>query len=129
MGFAVYDEHILQQPYSVLANADGTGIKTFYQAPTPGARVDSLWAVSDDTVDHTVNLVVQANGDNIFLPDVLIPAGAGHGAVPAVELITASVSPLMGCILLFEQFQLAINLPVIVSSGKHLWIWGQGGAF
>lgn len=129
MGFAQFDEQKLMSVYQILDDTTTPGEYTFFQSQPFGARVDSLLCLSTDTVDHTIGLAIHLDGYSLLLGQVLVPAHAGSLGIPGVEMITEITSPLMGCILLFDGFQLAMVLDATPNAGKQVAIWGQGGNF
>ena len=98
MGLSIYDEHTAYLVTKPIDNTNGVVPVTMVE-PTIGAlRVDAIIAASFAAADHIIEVVMNGPSDVAFLANVNIPAGAGTGVIPVVDLIplvapTATVRP------------------------------------
>lgn len=113
----------------------------FTDVATPGAwvttagavvgdyRLDTLQAVNDDTIDHIVG-VDWINGNGTTLAgSVTVPAGAGIGAVPPVDLLAAILPAGLHYMYLINSGNVGLAVMEAINTGKHVTITGQGGSF
>jgi hypothetical protein len=82
---------MLNQPLKGLAqilNATGTAQVTVITAGANGSKVLNLTAVSNDSVAHTVFVVIVRSGVNYFLATTTVPAASGTiPGTPPVDLL------------------------------------------
>ena len=81
--------------YSETRPIVGQLLLTSYQETSPltildwgsdNYRIDAMIASSTEAIDHALTVVIHSSVD-IPVGTVNIPAGAGHGAVPAVDVL------------------------------------------
>jgi len=104
-------------------NSQGTGAQyiAFVSLVT---RIDQFSAVSTDTVDVLVQ--IQIGGQ--IVDTVKVPAGAGNGTVPAVDLMKALTLDLgLNHIVLPANGALQVLTVAAVSAGKTLTFLATGG--
>lgn len=79
----------IRQRRQTFQNADGTGLKTLYQAAAQDAFLISLLATSDDTVGRYMNIYMTIDGTDVLVGNAFISAFAGTsaGSTP-VNLLT-----------------------------------------
>lgn len=107
MAFQAYDEKDLAVIVDSILAADGTGNKILYTADPRNARFDAITGCNNDTIAHTVEFFLDLAGKDCFLGGVVFPAGAGLGAVPAVDVLAA--------------LQVGAPAALFVVSGMHLY--------
>ena len=128
----------LQKPRLLLAqiaNADASNLKSLGTISADGTKIVSIVAVSEDTADRVVQLVVTRASVNYSLPAVTVKAGAGNdGATPAVSLLPNVLWPGMaqdadGAPYIFAQSADAVQAKSLttVTSGKIIHIHGVAG--
>ena len=82
-----FNEVYAQENSQTFLAADAVAAKIVFDPAPYMGRVDAIVATSTDVVDHYLTLSynnVTATGS---LGTVKVPAGAGYGAVPAVDVI------------------------------------------
>jgi hypothetical protein len=129
MSFQTFDERIALMLSSSIAPADTTTVKSFWVADAQVRRIDAMLLSSTDTSDRVVQVSVNLGGADQPLFEVTIPAGAGHGVVPAVEVLaTVAFANLPGLILPASGV-LRWNCTTTVTTAKALTGIVQGGIF
>ena len=88
-----------------------------------------FWAVSTDTVDQVLSLWLYDGTNSILLKSVTIPAGAGTGAVPAVDLLGALSNQTPPSFYLAPTFRIQASLAAAPSTGKLVYLNSQSGVF
>jgi hypothetical protein len=93
MATSVYSETrpIVQQ--RVLAIVSGTDPFSVLDWGSDNARIDVLIASSTEAIDHVLTVLINSS-EGIAVGSVNIPASAGHGAVPAVDVLAGLPFPL-----------------------------------
>jgi len=90
-----------------------------------------LIATSDDTIDHVVQIWVSgasaATPNKLF--STIVPAGAGNGTVPPVDLLAGFV-PLPGGLFYATANQEFLDaIPVVMTPGKMIYLTATVGSF
>jgi hypothetical protein len=77
-----------------IANADASNQKTILTAGASGAKITSLFALSDDTSARVLTVSVLRSAVHYPIAVVSVPANSGtNGTVPAVDLLPSGLSP------------------------------------
>jgi hypothetical protein len=92
-------------------------------------RVDVMQASNSDTIDHDLWLDVYGSEAASVFGSVTIPAGAGYGAVPPVDLFAALLPAADHFVILVNG-----NVPVgrvvpNINTGKDVTVTIYGGSF
>lgn len=129
MSFQVFD---YKDIFYTFGNFDDTtsNVTTLMFLRTVDAfAIDSLVLTSDDSVDQLVALVADLATPLDLLTFIKVPAGSGtdgtHPAVDALAALPANFQRLMAA----KNQGWSIFCAGPVSSGKHIWWFGQGGIF
>lgn len=129
MSFQTFDERIALAIGSQLLPADTTVAKSFWTIAGDVRRLDTVVLSSTDTVDRVVQFSVLLGATNFPLFEVNVPAGAGHGVVPAVELFaTINQVNLVG-IVIPTNGTLQWSAVVTVTAAKAITAVALGGIF
>lgn len=96
----------------------GTAQTALMPATTPPNQIDHLLANSSDTVDHICTIWLGNQG--VYYPQfsAAVPAGAGNGVVPAVDLILAGLPAGFDTIILPTQWLVAFSIEANVTAGQ-----------
>lgn len=125
MGLGIYDEIIGMVQESTWGPANSTGVVNATGLYTFTYRIDNISAVSSDTIDHLVQVWL-ASG---WICTINVPAGAGNGTVPTVDLMAAiKAATGMDHLLLMPSTRLQFATPVVMSTGKQIWFVMVGGS-
>lgn len=116
-----YDSHVSY------FDATGTNVTSVTTANLLPIRIDTLFALSDDTVDRTFNLYVQSGGVNNFVGSVVVPHGAGNAPTPLYEMLAPIFGTSMTGIALMPGEQIAVAAVVVGTNGKALSFHAFGG--
>jgi len=123
-----FDERILVSNGLTLDDTTTTAtwhpILTSY--PTGDWRADVLQATNTDTIDHNL-LISPDNGSPFVAGQVLLPAGAGTGAVPPVDILAAILPAAYHYLLIPNADSIAVQLLEAISSGKMVHLFVMGG--
>lgn len=93
------------------------------------SRIDTLTAINNDTIDH--NLWVDWTYQDGTHPGIqlTIPAGAGYGGVPVVDVLEALFGAAFHYLCLAGGQSVACGLAETVNTGKSVVVIGNGGKF
>jgi hypothetical protein len=124
MGIQQFDEVQAILHEQKLITSSGTSKQNVAINSTNAEYIESWWACSDDTVDHLVQLWYSTT----LIGIVTVPAGAGQGTVPAVNLMN-TVNAALGApvIKLMAQKAIAVQLLVAMTAAKSMWVGAAGG--
>jgi hypothetical protein len=112
-----------------IQDSDSTNPVLLLQAPDPlGAVVTKLILTSTSVAAHVVTFTL-ANGAAGILGSISVPAGAGHGAVAAVEALSALILPNGGELVLPSGESLSAYLEVALGTSEVLSVLVLGGSF
>src|SRR5260370_22008797 len=97
--------------------ADTTAVKTLYQPQSAiGGRVDSILCTNSDVIDHYVAVYLNTPSATTRIGSVKVPAGAGFGAVPSVDLVSGlPVTNVLG-LLIRATGLVALSMEVAVTA-------------
>jgi hypothetical protein len=129
MSFLTFDERIALSLASQLAPADTTTAKSFWTADAQVRRADSILLSSTDTVDRYVQFSINFGATDQALFEVLVPAGAGHGVVPVVEVFEAINKLNMVGLVFAPSSILRWNAVVTITAAKVIQAVITGGIF
>jgi hypothetical protein len=129
MGLSVFDE---TYPLIAARVFVTTGLQT--GAPIPmnlsqSQRIDRLRIVSNDTIDHTVQVWYNSyNSDMAWIGTISVPTLAGTDpTIPAVDLLVELGFNDNGLVL-GPLDMLTLIDPVAISAAKTVWVTSMGGA-
>jgi hypothetical protein len=129
MSFTTFDERIALSAASQIAPGDTTTAKSFWTTDAQVRRVDSILLSSTDTVDRYVQFSLNLGATDQQMFEVLVPAGAGHGVVPVVEVFaTINQANLIGLVV-GPSCVLRWNAVVTITTAKVLQAVLTGGIF
>lgn len=127
MGVSQFDEVLPIVAGAGLGSGAGTSPVTYTTTALTAYRLDTIACLSTDTIDHDVYLYRTVGGVQTICASVHVPAGSGFTSLPAIELLPADVVGAQGGLLMPVGATLQMQVIVAVSSGKNLWLNGQGG--
>lgn len=125
----LFNELIALRQVLNLNNASGTAYVAMQAGTTSGWRWDVLIAGNTDTIAHNINLQYNAGGVLAHLGTVNVPAGAGQGAVAAVDLLAALPLGLRSGIIVQAGDQLAVRVEETIVAPFIVEILAVGGSF
>ncbi len=129
MSFQPYEYRNLHFLNTQYVTADGTNPKNIFTGVPTASRVDSVVLQNTDTIDHVVDIATGHASVTVGLCSVNVPAGAGTGTTPPVELFQALALNNVPCIYLNSAEVLRISLAVAMQAGKQLNVSASGGDF
>lgn len=127
MGTSQYDEKL---PYSWtvrFVNGGATSSTLITAGTQSTARVDDLIAVSTCTADRTLDVQLIRSSIPYSYGKVLLPAGAGSVAVPAVNVMDSIRPTAGGGITPAGGDTLAIAIDSAPGAGENVTVVAQGG--
>lgn len=127
MPLSQLSELVPQSWYASWANSDGTSSKAVFNNTSALHRCDALWWYNDDTVEHDVQVFIDAdNHGNSLVGVVRVPAGAGV-TVPLVEAIRTLFGTTLALAALQSGEGISAAPLAAVSAGHTLACYAQGG--
>jgi hypothetical protein len=108
--------------------ADTTVAQQILAALAADARVDSIICVSTDTVDRVVDLFYHTNA-NFQLSSMTVPAGAGTGIIPSVDLMTNPIFAAQGGLVIRAGDSLQEAVETTITAAKQIGMVVLGGYF
>lgn len=131
MGNAIYDEKSPITGSVTFILPEGTTMKGVGPANYDPWRVDAIAVSNTDSIDHVLDVGWFDNytvGALSRLASVVVPAGAGDGTTPPLDVLAALAGPYINGIILAATLGIGFTLAVAMGSGATLTIWVQGGA-
>ncbi len=126
MSLGVYDERNPTAQVAFLDSTNGVAFKEILAANPRNFRVDNILVASTSVVDKVVILALGAT-EAYRMPAVIVPAGAGDGVVPAVDLIAALGTLGQGALVLAVNRALDVRVTVAMGAGETLYLTILGG--
>jgi hypothetical protein len=127
MGLSMYDEAIpLIYAFNWLSYM-GTNEQAITGMLARAARIDSVHILNSDTIDHDVELRINAGSAPFPLGTVNVPAGAGHGTVPIVKAELALAPGAQNGWVLAVGQSFSSRLVVAVGATASVTVWLFGG--
>lgn len=127
LGIQQFDENsglIVQYGFT---STDGTTAVQLLENLQVAVRVDQISAINTDAIDHHADVVLIAGGTPFVLGSVTIPAGAGVGGVPNVDLLTPSLhAPQAGIVIPYDM-GLSVGMEEAVVFGALVAVTVLGG--
>jgi hypothetical protein len=124
MGLQSFDEVT-----PVFANATwtpglGTGVNNFTSSQNNVWRIDTFIATSTDTIDHLCQVWL----NSVLIDTINIPAGAGNGTVPPVNMMAKLLTDVgLDHIVLPITKTIQVGLTVGLQAGKVIYFFASGG--
>lgn len=118
-----------------------SGIATFAPAYSPGTpslvinsaradfRVDVLVLTNNDTASVLATIWLQPAGSSIQIAQINVPAGAGSGTTPPVDVLDYLFGSTYHYLLLLANTQVQVSFGTAPGSGKQFAAYASGGAF
>jgi hypothetical protein len=102
----------------------GTGVNNFTSSLNNVVRVDTFVATSTDTIDHLCAVWL----NSVLVDTINIPAGAGNGTVPAVNMMAKLLADIgLDHITLPITKTIQVGLLVGLQAGKVIYFFAAGG--
>lgn len=108
-------------------NSNGTSDINLVGPPYGAWRVDSLLMQTDDTASRVVDVKIAHQGFVSIIGSATLPAGAGLGGSPSVDLLQALPTSAQSNIVLGAGDELIIAMETAITSGKSSTITVLGG--
>ena len=126
MGMSVYDEYLPRVSSVTIQDSDGTTPKVMAIGLAKGTRIDAILVSSTSIAPRVFNLLL-GNGGGPSLTSVSIPAGAGFGATPPVDVLSLVPGYMSGGIILPYGEFLSAGLELALLTGETILVATQGG--
>lgn len=95
----------------------------------PDQRFDVIMAANNDTINHIVGFTFVANLTRGVIGSVTVPAGAGYGAVPPVDVLAAMLPTAQPFLLVESNGDRFCFVGETINTGKIVSLYLQGGFF
>jgi hypothetical protein len=96
MGLTTYDESFPFLGVNVLNNASGTTPVAVVNAQPQKVRLDKMRATSTCAAPYVLGIFLRTSGVSYRIGGISIPAGAGDGTVPTVDVLAGMLTPIDG---------------------------------
>jgi len=127
MGLTVYDERIPYASYLQLVPADTTTWKVLHGTLPSSLRADMIKVRSGSATEAIVHLAIYTSGSYAELGSVPIPAVAGHGGDPGVNLLASVLDTPLDGLAVAAGIQLAVSVETTLDTGEFLDFTLVGG--
>lgn len=123
-----FDERLALAVAVVMTSAYVAGTSTDLVPISPQtSRVDALQGINTDTVIHTGEILLNNGSTYVSIGGFSLPAGAGVGATPPVDLLAAILPSAMHYITFPGTYKLAVALDAAPAAGKTCTVVALGG--
>lgn len=129
MPLGQFDERAIYLQGIFLTNASTPGSYTAIATAAFDMRIDTLQAANDDAIDHTLFFQLYDGVGTTILGSVKIPAGAGHGALPAVDCLASLMPSAFHYLMLPQTAMLSVAIGETITLTKEVAVWGIGGHY
>lgn len=127
MGLSIFDESLAVFKRAELLPADATDEVTVFESLSAQIRIDALLISSTAIASHDVTLSLSDNYTSYApIATVSVPAGAGSGSIPIVDLVPSLPVPI-GAVILPPRTEITLRCAVTLGSGEALTIAVLGG--
>lgn len=112
MGLSIFDEQKPANDHWTIDAAYGTATYLSNTDSRGPSRYDQIWVANSDTIPHVVGLSFMQSSVACRLGGVSVPAGAGWGATPAIELLSSILGALNTGIVVSPNELVGVNVDV-----------------
>jgi hypothetical protein len=124
MGLTTFEYVSLYEVDIAWANANSTTKTALAAAQVPTVRIDTFSATSTDTIDHLVEFWYA----NVLIDTINVPAGAGNGTVPPVNLMSKLLADCgLDHITIAPQKTINVKMLVAITAAKNVYFLALGG--
>lgn len=127
MGLSIYDEKLPFTQYAEILPGSGTNFVQCWTTAKGQIRIDALRVWSLSAAAHYVRVALQNASGYMELGDFEVPAGAGHGALPQVDLVEELAPVAIGAFVLGPTDILNVKCPVALDEGEAIGLSILGG--
>lgn len=127
MGLAQFDEKQPNVQACIFLDTDTTSPKTIGGPWIAFARIDAIRITSTSLQDHTLALHMYDLTNDYPIGEVVVPAGAGSGAVPPVDVASPPLVEALGGIVVSVAMFLRGHLKVALDTGEAITVVAFGG--
>jgi hypothetical protein len=127
MGVQLFNEQFPVLYGLQLANGDGTAVTLFTASLLQFQRIDHILASNSDAIPHVVNITALVNGNEQRVASASVPAGAGYGGAPPVDLFVAGVPAGFDGIPLASNVHLSAQLEISMTGATLMNLLATGG--
>jgi len=120
MGFERFDIKVPLNDTLYISISEGTNSQTITNNPQVPTRIDAMFVTSTAATDHLLEVGVYEGGRTHSFGRVNIPAGAGNGIVPIVEVVAALAPPSLGCFLITSSWVFYGLVPVALIGAEEI---------
>ena len=127
MGLSQFDEQLAIVGVGIINAATGTG--RIAAAPFQGRqhRVDAVYCTNTDVIAHNVRLWLNRGGVFGLLGSENVPAGAGTGGSPSIDLIATCLPASQTGLVLDNTCELDVSVEVAVTLTYEVDVIVQAG--
>lgn len=109
--------------------ANPTDTYTMITGGYPGGFIAAMVATNSDTIAHTIKLAMSGIAFGGLIETINVPAGAGYGTTPAVDVMAALPAALAGGFVFTYEYSLTAAGGEAVGTDKLVGLVVFGGMF
>jgi hypothetical protein len=109
----------------ILAAGSGTTPGYIWNTTYQRARMDHIWITSTATGAHVLGIYYRAGSTNYRIAGINVPAGAGDGTVPSVDVVQG-VPQLVDGLQINGSSVVYIGCDVALTGGETITLTGAG---
>jgi hypothetical protein len=127
LGKQVFDENYGFNAQAEITSGSGTGtINLIANVPTD-VRIEQITATNSDSIDHVLDVLVNIGGSYKQLGSVNVPAAAGYGLTPNVDVLAAILKGNYTSMLLIAYNNMGVASEDVVTSPETMVVTLFGG--
>src|SRR5712671_365909 len=127
MGISQFDERRPWSQRAIVDNSAGVGLTTVALASFGMARIDVLLAVSNDIIDHVVEVHFGTSAGDAVIGSFTLPAGRGTDGTKAMDVLAECSPATLVSLPLDEGEELDVLMQVAVTIGQTITVTSVGG--
>src|SRR6266581_6119863 len=127
MGLSQFDEQLAIVGVGIINAATGTARIAAAAFQGRQHRVDSVFCTNTDVIAHVVRLWMNKGGVFALLGSETIPAGAGTGGAPSIDLLASCLPVGEAGLVLDNTCELDVSVEVAVTLTNEVDVTLQGG--
>ncbi len=127
MGLTQFDEQLAIVGVGIINAATGTARIAAAPFQARQHRVDAVYCTNTDVIAHVVRLWMNKGGVFGLIGSETIPAGAGTGGAPSIDLLATCLPVGEVGLLLDSSCELDVSVEVAVTLSNEVDVVLQGG--
>ena len=127
MGLSFFDEQRPVQQVNKIDAAVGTALVVAWNEEPFPSRVDWIIVANSDVIPHVVDVWYNKSSYGVLVGSVSVPAGAGYGGSPSIDLLAAMMAVPFTGLLFDNNGSLSYSVEVAVTAAFTVTLLTIGG--